>query len=144
MRNTSNRQVSDMVWEEPLPNSCSKTCQCSDLPTKCSEHTGLCSVDIARVRNHTHVVVLKDDGDFENSNLSKSVRLCVSPKCIAPQETESFQRVPERDCLQCYDRSLKVEQPAAEESKILLYSWRVNHPAQFSWNLRSIRLGGGI
>lgn len=134
-----NRQVSEMAWEEPLPNSCSKTCQCSDLPTKCSEHTALCSVDISRARNHTHVVVMNDD--FENSSLSKSVRLCVSPKCIAPQETESFQRVPERDCLQCYDRSHKFEQPAAEESKILLHNWRVNHPAQFSWNLR---LEGGI
>jgi hypothetical protein len=144
MKEPDQKAFIDFTFEEALPESCSRVCQCSDLPARCAKHAGPCSIEISHAKNHTHVLIAKAfNVDPDKENLERK-RLCVSPKCIAPQESESFERIPERDCLVCYNKSLKIEPPAEEESRVLLHSWRINQPGSITWSFRNFSQGAFI
>lgn len=134
MNKAQRQALAQTISEESLPISCSKTCQCFNLSSKCTTHIGPCAIDISRRKNHTHVILEKNVGELQNEALVTTVKLCVSPKCIDPQEEASLQRFPERCCLVCYDDLLKIEQLDNRESGLLLYRWRINRPDHATGN----------
>jgi hypothetical protein len=133
MKIANQRSSLEITGEEPLPPSCSKICQCSYLPINCTRHQACCSVDISRMKRHTHVLIMDGTNAFGTIDSREQLKLCVSPKCISTQEAMCFERIPERDCQECYNNSLKIQQLCEEEARILLHKWRISRPKPLLW-----------